>query len=81
MQDCLNLAGQRSVETQLFKVWVQANPPAAECTIDPELLPVQFKKIVIDVSPDKKAALEYWKSTGEPPAGFEIRKGEHLRIK
>jgi len=79
IQTCMEQAGLAKVKTDLFLVYTQANPPSAECVIPLDKLPERFLKVA--VSADTVAAVKHWKETGEKPDGFEIRQGQHLRIK
>ena len=79
IQTCMEQAGLSKVKTDLFLVWTQANPPAADCVVPLDKLPPQFLKVA--VSADTVAAVKHWKETGEKPDGFEIRQGQHLRIR
>ena len=75
----MTLAGTRKIRTALFQAWIQASPPSATCTVDPEQLPPEFRRVRIEA--DRTAALAHWKDTGQAPEGFEILQSEHLRLK
>ena len=76
----LRSENQKKHQTAFFQVWRQASPPAAVCKLDDaSMLPEDFQRLKVE--PHNGAALEWWRKTGEVPEGFEIREGEHLRIK
>jgi len=76
------LSGQRSVETPLFKVWLQNSAPSAKCLVDdPATLAPEFQKVKTTVTANTVHALDVWKTTGTIPEGFEIKTSESLRIK
>ena len=79
LMQAMVMSGQPKVATPLFRVNVQASPPSARCLVDPETLNVHFQRKKIE--PDAKAAIEWWKVHGEPPTGFEVVQGDHLRIR
>lgn len=76
---CMLASGQRKVRTDVFSVTVQASPPSVTCTVDPETLPNLYQRVRIE--PDKQHALQVWRQTGVVPDGFEIERGDHLRIR
>lgn len=67
------------IETGRFTIAVRQNPPAVE-VLEEMLIPQEFKRVVQEVVIDKRGILEHLKTTGEVPAGVEIRRGESLRI-
>ena len=71
-------AGVPKLQTSLFKIRVQNNPLSLLFTGDADLLPVEFKRITVE--PDRKAAIEHYKTTGELLDGFAVTTGTHLRI-
>jgi Gp157 protein len=79
MRDSLTTINQQRHQTALFTVWRQANPTSANCVGEPEQLDRAYQRIKIEA--DCQAALAYWKEHNECPRGFEIKQGEHLRIK
>jgi hypothetical protein len=79
LQSCLTGGGHRRVVTNLFKVWLQANPPSAVCLVKPEELPDEFKRVT--TSANCQAAINAWRVTSIVPIGFEIRQGESLHIR
>jgi len=79
LRDSLATLDQRKHQTALFAIWRQANPISAQCTAEPEQLDPEYQRTKIEAN--CQAALTYWKTKGECPRGFEIKQGEHLRIK
>jgi hypothetical protein len=78
----LQVAGLQGHRTGLFSIYRQANPPSVAWTgSDPAAIPEPFKRTRVEVTPDLKAVLDAVQAGGECPAGFEVRHGEHLRIK
>lgn len=76
----LDQLGMKKVETPLFSVRVQANPPTVKLddNYDAADLPEEFKRIKIEVN--KTAILEVAKAGGTLPPGVEVVRGSHLRV-
>ena len=79
LRESLSTIDQKRHQTALFTIWRQANPTCADCVTDPAQLDSEYQRIKIEA--DCQAAHAYWKEHGECPRGFEIKQGEHLRIK
>ena len=79
LRDSLATIDQKSHQTALFAIWRQANPTSAQCVAEPAELNPEYQRTKIEAN--CQAALAYWKVHGECPRGFEIKQGEHLRIK
>lgn len=77
--DHLQVTGVKKIDTELWSIWQQNSPPSATCTVPAECLPSSYQ--ITKIEPNNKAAIEYWKKHNQPPAGFEINQGTHLRIK
>jgi hypothetical protein len=72
---CLELAGQKSLETELFRLRIQSNPPSVDVVGD---APPQFARVKVSWDWDKKAVIAAWKA-GESVPGAEVRVGTSLR--
>ena len=75
----LDSFGTRKIQTDLFSVWVQKNPPSAELSLPLENLPDELR--VVRYEPNKALAIKIWRDSGESPVGFEISQSESVRIK
>ena len=71
--------GWEGCETSLWKVkiWKNAQPTVDFPDRDKEI-PEGFRRVTVE--PDKKAAKEHYQAYGEPPYGFTVTHGSHLRI-
>lgn len=79
LQRCLDHAGLKRFDTELFKVRIQANSqPTVIYDGDVSDLPPGLRRVTIEA--DKRAALEVLKAGGELPEGFRVETGKHLRI-
>lgn len=80
MQQCMEAIGTTKIETPIFKVRIQKNPPSCDLdgTIPVEMLDKKYQRIKYE--PDRKAAIEAWKESGKAPLGFSVNVGSHLRI-
>lgn len=80
MEDNLAKMGIEKIETDLFKLRLQNNPPS--CQIDPGLdvatLPPYLVKQTIEV--DRRACLQFAKGDGPLPKGISIVQTKSLRI-
>lgn len=74
----LETLGVRKHETAIWSVRTQANPPSAKCTLPVDELTDDFTRTKKE--PNNAAAIDYWKSNGIAPRGFEISVSSHLRI-
>lgn len=71
--------GQQRVETPRYTLRIQKNPPRVD-VLEEQLVPGEFKRIVVTTTVDKRAILERVKQTGEVIDGVEIVRGERLVI-
>jgi hypothetical protein len=78
MRDNLAQLNIKKHETALFCVRVQSNPPSAKPNVPVEELPDEF--IRIKKEPNNAAAIDYYKSHGTAPRGFDVQIGSHLRV-
>lgn len=69
----------QKVETPKAKVWLQNNPPAVHCEVDPERLPAEFVRTELVV--DKEAILKAYKEGRTLPLGVAVLQSTGLRIK
>jgi len=75
----LRRQGVERVEGTRARIRRQANSrPSIRWLGDPESAPEAFRRVRVDV--DTQAAYEELKSGGELPEGFEVERGEHVRI-
>jgi hypothetical protein len=71
--------GRNKVATDRFRVSLQNNSrPSIRWTLGPERIPELFRTVEIKV--DGNAAYEAWKAGKVLPEGFEVERGQHLRI-
>jgi hypothetical protein len=75
--DCMHRPAEQAVtrltlSQQRFPISVRTNPPSV-AVLDQQLVPAEFIRMVVTASVDKRAILDQVKSTGEVPAGAEIR--------
>jgi phage host-nuclease inhibitor protein Gam len=73
-----NSQGINKMETDLFKLRIQKNPPSID-VYDPDSIPKEFDIVETIHKIDKKTIMEKLKS-GEDIPGARIKQGEHLRI-
>lgn len=71
---CLDVAGLRTLDTELFRLRVQNNPPSVDVVGDP---PPQFMRVKTVCEWDKKAAMAALKN-GDSVPGAELRVGARL---
>jgi hypothetical protein len=81
IQDCLDRAGLPRVETPRFTATIQASPPSARWTGDPEDPPAAYRREVTEVWFNAKAALDDFKHGIELPEGVEVVRGKFLMIR
>lgn len=75
----MHIIGKQKLEWPEFSARIQQNPPAVEIT-DPDALPEDYIKHVVQISVDKKAISEKLKAGAYVP-GAVLRVGESLRVK
>jgi hypothetical protein len=81
LKEHLERTGRKRVDTDRFRVWVQASP--ASVVVDPNViaaLPEQFRRTVTEIKPDAAALIAAAKAGEELPAGVQIVQSTHLRI-
>lgn len=78
MQENLEAMGLDKVDTYLFSVRIQANPPSVDVTIEAEKLPEEYQRVTI--APDKTAIKEALKA-GIDIEGCTLSQSKSLRIK
>jgi len=79
IQDSMQAAGEKSLELQRFKTWIQNNPPSIKYDGEPAELPDEFKRIEISVN--AKALMDAFKAGATLPDGVTVNQGRSLRIK
>lgn len=77
--ETLQQLGLTHYETDLFKVYIQANPASVAWTKTVAELPLEYQRTKIE--PDLAAAKEDLKANKTLPDGFEVTNSSHLRIK
>ena len=80
MQMVLETLNLPRVETELFKVRIQHNPPSVKISesVYATRLPEEFQRVIIE--PDKSALMEAFKSGKELPIGVTVVQTSSLRI-
>ena len=79
LENQLKQMGLDKVETPLFKVSIQNNPPSVNI-LDEDLIPEQYKKTVTTTSLVKNDILKALKE-GQVIEGAELKQGKSLRIR
>lgn len=79
LENQLKTMGLDKVETPLFKVSIQNNPPSVNI-LDEDLIPEQYKKTVTTTSLVKNDILKALKE-GQVIEGAELKQGKSLRIR
>lgn len=74
VRDSMQMAGLKTLETELFRLRLQANPPSADCVGDP---PAEFSRVKVEW--DKKAVIEAHKAGLPLPSGAAVTQGVSLR--
>lgn len=77
--DAMKHRGLQSLDTKLFKLWIQKNSVASATLDDDTPIPEQFQKVKIEFDGDKARA--EWKAGNPLPPGVHVVQGSHLRIK
>ncbi len=81
VKDCLDRAGVKRLDTELFRLVVVRNSqPSVRVNIPPEELPTQYQRVRVEA--DSRALVEAWKA--HPlvmPAGVTVEVGSHVRIR
>jgi len=81
LRDCLERSGEAAVKTALFTTRIQANPPRARWTREPDQIPAGFFRVIpAAVEFDREAALKCHREGLPLPDGVEISRGTHLVI-
>ena len=81
VKECMEKGGFTKVETEIGSLTIAKNPISVEI-INEDEIPNEFKLEVITEKIDKTAIKEYFKATGEIPAGVNINtQNTSLRIK
>lgn len=78
VQGVMTQLGQDRIETELFKVWIQNNPPSVNVD-DVSTLPTEFTKTTVEA--DKKALMAAHKEGKTLPGGVTINQTRSLRVK
>lgn len=74
--------GIPKLDRPLITVLVQANPPSVTCSISPENLPPEFRRVVPEkVEVDKKALLAAHKKGVALPEGVYVEQTRSLQIR
>lgn len=79
LQMQMEAADIRKVDTPRAKVWLQTNPPAVHCEVEPERLPAEFVRTELVV--DKEAILKAHKEGRALPPGVAVLQSQGIRIK
>lgn len=77
----LEVVGIPKVKGDRFTARVQASPPSARWTGDPDKPPEGFARLKTSIDFDAKGAIEAFKRGESLPDGVEIRQGKHLVIR
>lgn len=81
VKECMEQGGFTKLETPLGTLNIAKNPPSVEI-INEDKIPSEYKTENVTVKVDKTAIKEYFKATGEIPAGVTINtQNTSLRIK
>ena len=78
MQENLESLGMDKIDTELFSVRIQANPPSVDVQCEATDLPVQYQRVKVEA--DKTAIKEALKA-GETIDGCTLSQSKSLRIK
>ncbi len=74
VRECLEVAGIDRLDTELFKLRLQASPPSARCEGDPH---PAFQRVKVEW--DRTAVIAAWREKLPLPEGVTIIVGRHLR--
>lgn len=81
VKDCMEKAGFSKIETELGQLSIAKNPMSVEIENE-SLVPKEFKKEIVTITPDKTAIKNHFKETGELILGVKIIDDKtSLRIK
>jgi hypothetical protein len=72
--------GQQRIETIAHTISIRTNPPAVT-VVDASAVPHEYNREKITIDTDRRAILEYFKTTGEVVPGVEITRGQRLDIR
>lgn len=75
----MEAAGIEKIKTTRASIWLQSNPPAVKCDVEPERLPPDLVRIKLEV--DKAKILEHHRAGKPLPQGVEIVQGRSIRIR
>lgn len=76
---CMQAMDIERLETGTFTLAVRVNPPSVN-VLDAALVPSEFQRTKIEVSVDKRAILDAFKTDGEIVPGTEIVRTDRLSI-
>jgi predicted TIM-barrel fold metal-dependent hydrolase len=78
-KECMQQLGIERLDTGTFTLAVRVNPPSVN-VLDAALVPSEFQRTKIEVSVDKRAILDAFKTDGEIVPGTEIVRTDRLSI-